>query len=108
VTAYSSLGGGESPSLLENEVIQGVAKKINKTPGQVLTAWALQRVTSVIPKTSHVERLKENLEGGDFELERDDFETICRMTTKHRFLETKSLAGFDIFKEAGEKGFIEL
>ena len=94
--------------MIENEVITGIAKKVNKTPGQVLTAWALQRVTSVIPKTSRVERLKENLEGGDFELELDDFETICRMNTKHRFLETKPLTGFDIFKEAGEKGFIEL
>ena len=37
-----------------------MAEKLNKTPGQVLVKWELQRGASVIPKAIHEERIKEN------------------------------------------------
>ncbi|GMP86027.1 hypothetical protein CsSME_00038977 [Camellia sinensis var. sinensis] len=49
VTAYSPLGS------------QDGAKKLNRTPGQVLVRWAIQRGTSVIPKSSYPDRIKENI-----------------------------------------------
>ncbi|CAL5420398.1 unnamed protein product [Camellia sinensis] len=41
--------------------VERVAKKLNRTPGQVLVRWAIQRGTSVIPKSSHPDRIKENI-----------------------------------------------
>jgi L-glyceraldehyde reductase len=43
-------------------VIQ-VAKELGKTPAQVLISWAIQRGTSVVPKSVTAERIKSNLEG---------------------------------------------
>lgn len=48
ITAYSPLGSGGKPSLLEYPVIEEISKKNGKTPAQVLISWAVQRGTSLI------------------------------------------------------------
>jgi diketogulonate reductase-like aldo/keto reductase len=54
-----------------------VANKLNKTPGQVLIKWALQRGTSVIPKSSKDERIKENIQVFGWEIPEEDFQVLC-------------------------------
>jgi len=44
--AFAALGHGIEPRLTENPVITGIAKRVNKTPAQVLLAWAIQRGTA--------------------------------------------------------------
>ena len=70
MTAYSPLGSGDRPEsmkqkgeppLLENEVVNETAKKENITPAQLLIAWAIDRGTVVIPKSTNPERIAENL-----------------------------------------------
>lgn len=61
VTAYSPLGSGGEPSLLQDPVIVELAKKLSLTPAQVLLSWAATRGTVAIPKSVKVERIKENL-----------------------------------------------
>jgi methylglyoxal/glyoxal reductase len=57
---------------LQDERITSIAKKHSKSNAQVILRWALQHGNIVIPKSSHKERLKENINVFDFELSDDD------------------------------------
>jgi len=48
ITAYSYLGDPRKESLLTVEPVTSAAKRLNKSPAQVLLRWAIQRGTSVI------------------------------------------------------------
>lgn len=96
LTAYSPLGSGDrsekmkqdnEPTLLENEVINEIAKKYDATPAQVLISWQLHRGVSVIPKSSNSERIKENLFSSKLELEFSDIEKINEIDYNFRFID---------------------
>jgi len=53
-----------------------VANKLNKSPGQVLVKWGLQRGTSVIPKSTHAERIQENIQVFGWEIPDEDFKML--------------------------------
>lgn len=69
VTAYSPLGDtnptyhsvDEPPRLLSNKILTGIGEKRNCTAAQVSLAWNIARDVVVIPKSSHVEYIEENL-----------------------------------------------
>jgi len=46
IQAFAALGHGIEPRLLDDPVITAIAKRVNKSPAQVLLAWALQRGTA--------------------------------------------------------------
>lgn len=73
--AYSPLGSREV-DLVHHPVVESVAGKLNKTPGQVLVRWAIQRGTSTIPKSDHAERIKENIKVFSWEIPELDFQAI--------------------------------
>ena len=52
--AFAPLGHGMRPGLLEDPVILAIAARVEKTPAQVLLAWAVQRGTALLttPKTA--------------------------------------------------------
>ncbi|PPS14984.1 hypothetical protein GOBAR_AA05580 [Gossypium barbadense] len=80
VTAYSPLGSQEGGrDLIHDETVDRIAKKLNKTPGQVLVKWAIQRGTSVIPKSNNTDRIKENIEVFGWELPQEDFQALCNI-----------------------------
>ncbi|CAL5351575.1 unnamed protein product [Camellia sinensis] len=56
--------------------VERVAKKLNRTPGQVLVRWAIQRGTSVIPKLSHPDRIKENINVFSWEIPEQDYKRV--------------------------------
>jgi len=60
--AFAPLGHGLSPRLLDDSVIIAIANKMNKTPAQVLLAWALQRGTAVLTTSKTASRIKENFD----------------------------------------------
>ncbi|KAB2627241.1 NADP-dependent D-sorbitol-6-phosphate dehydrogenase-like [Pyrus ussuriensis x Pyrus communis] len=67
VTAHTPLGGAVansewfgSVSCLDDPVLKNLAEKYKKTAAQVVLRWGIKRNTVVIPKTSKLERLKEN------------------------------------------------
>ncbi|WP_066387583.1 aldo/keto reductase [Helicobacter himalayensis] len=64
-----------------NETLMKIAKKHNKSVAQVALRWLTQRDVVVIPKTSKIERLKENLNIFDFTLDSDDFAQIAKLDT---------------------------
>ena len=46
--AFAALGHNSEPKLLEDAVITAIAKRVKKTPAQVLLAWAIQRGTALL------------------------------------------------------------
>src|ERR1700730_1998705 len=60
--AFAALGHSSEPKLLEDPVITSIAKRVNKTPAQVLLAWAIQRGTALLTTSKTPSRIKENFE----------------------------------------------
>jgi diketogulonate reductase-like aldo/keto reductase len=60
--AFAALGHSSKPSLLEDPVITAIARQVNKTPAQVLLAWAIQRGTALLTTSKTPDRIKENFE----------------------------------------------
>ena len=50
------------PKLFEDPVITAIAKRVNKTPAQVLLAWAIQRGTALLTTSTTSTRIKENFD----------------------------------------------
>ncbi|MGM9518081.1 MAG: aldo/keto reductase [Acidaminococcus sp.] len=65
-----------------NPVLQEIARKHGKTTGQVMLRWLLQRDIVVIPKSVHKERMQENLDVFDFQLDEADMQAIRSLDTK--------------------------
>jgi len=65
VEAYSPLGTGQH---LDNGTARQVARRVGRTPAQVLLRWCVQRDLVVIPKSVHQERIRENAQIFDFTL----------------------------------------
>jgi len=81
VTAYSPLGSQEGGrDLIHDQTVDRIAKKLNKTPGQILVKWGLQRGTSVIPKSLNPERIKENIKVFDWVIPEQDFQALNSIT----------------------------
>ena len=73
--AWAPLGGGRY-NPFEDEMLKGIAAKYNKSVGQVILRWNVQRGVVVISKSTHVERIKENIDIFDFELNEEEMKQI--------------------------------
>lgn len=62
-----------------NPELKKIAQKHHKTTGQVMLRWLNQRGVIVIPKSVHRERMAENLNIFDFELDADDMAAIRKL-----------------------------
>jgi diketogulonate reductase-like aldo/keto reductase len=60
--AFAALGHSSKPNLLGNPVITAIARRVNKTPAQVLLAWAIQRGTALLTTSKTPSRIKENFD----------------------------------------------
>jgi diketogulonate reductase-like aldo/keto reductase len=60
--AFAALGHSSEPRLLEDPVVAAIARRVNKTPAQVLLAWAIQRGTALLTTSKTPNRIKENFE----------------------------------------------
>ena len=76
--AWAPLGGGRY-NPFEDEMLKGIAAKYNKSVGQVILRWNIQRGVVVIPKSTHVERIKENIDIFDFELNEEEMKQISSL-----------------------------
>lgn len=78
-------------------MVQGLAKKYKKSVAQIVLRWNIERNTVVIPKTSKVERLKENFQVFDFKLTKDDMNLIKTMDRKYRTNQPGKFWGIDVY-----------
>jgi len=67
--AYSPFGHGRA---LGDPVVGDVARRLDRTPAQVLVRWAVQRGLPAIPKSARRERIVENRAVFDFALSAED------------------------------------
>ena len=73
--AWAPLGGGRY-NAFQNEKLQKIACAHNKTIGQIMLRWNIQRGVVVIPKSTHRERIEENLKIWDFTLTDEEMRQI--------------------------------
>jgi 2,5-diketo-D-gluconate reductase B len=73
VTAYCPIARGRAGG---DEVLTRIGKTHGKSAGQVSLRWLIQKGAIVIPRTSKVERLSENMAIFDFELSADDMANV--------------------------------
>jgi 2,5-diketo-D-gluconate reductase A len=71
--AWSPIAQGD---VLDDAVVAGIAERLDRTPAQVVLRWHIQRDSIVFPKSVTPERIQENFELFDFELEPGDMEQI--------------------------------
>lgn len=76
--AWAPLGGGRYDAF-NNEVLKEIAEKHNKSIGQVMLRWNVQRGVVVIPKSTHTERIKENMDIWDFTLSEEEMHQISSL-----------------------------
>jgi len=60
--AFAALGHAMEPRLLDDPVITAIARRLGKTPAQVVLAWAIQRGTALLTTSVKPSRLRENFE----------------------------------------------
>ena len=79
--AWAPFGEGRG-NMFSNPVLQSIGAKYNKSVAQVILRWQLQRGIVVIPKSTHKERMAENLNVFDFTLTDADMQSIAALDTK--------------------------
>ena len=94
VTAFSPLGAlsyleldmaEQSESVLEQDVVKKAAQRLGKTPAQIVLRWGVQRGTAIIPKTSKEQRMIENADLFNFELNQEEMAEISKLNKNRRF-----------------------
>lgn len=93
MTAYAPLGSPgrpedmtheNEPFLLTEPAITEIAQKQGCTEAQALLAYGLKRKMAVIPRTTNVDRLRENLEAENFSVDREDLRSLI-VLPKYRY-----------------------
>jgi len=69
-------------NLFQNEILSEIAGNYNKSVAQVVLRWLIQRNVVAIPKSVHKERILENFNILNFELNTKDIEKITTLDTK--------------------------
>ncbi len=96
LTAYSPLGSQDRPDrlkkvddpfVLTHPTVLDIAKSYGVSAAQILIAWAVCRGTSVIPKSSNPDRLRENFVAADLELDKPTMDEITRLDRGFRYID---------------------
>lgn len=67
--------------MFTNEILTGIAEKYKKTVAQVILRFLLQSGVVVIPKSTHKERMEENINVFNFVLLEEDMNKIRALDT---------------------------
>jgi alcohol dehydrogenase (NADP+) len=95
LTAYSPLGSGDrpdgmkaadEPSLLENSTVVNIAQAHGCNAAQVLLKWAIERGSSVIPKSTNPGRLAENLDAANLKLDIQEMAELAKLERGFRYV----------------------
>ena len=77
--AWGPLGGQGVDGIIKSDLLAGIGAKYVKTASQVALRWLTQRGIVAIPKSTHKERMQQNLDIFDFTLTNDDMAQIATM-----------------------------
>ena len=76
--AWAPFGEGKS-GMFQNDILIAIGKKYGKSPAQVISRWLIQRGISINAKSTHKERMQQNIDIFNFELTAADMEAISEM-----------------------------
>ncbi len=76
--AWAPLGGGRY-NPFENEMLKGIAAVHGKSVSQVILRWNVQRGVVIIPKSTHEQRIRENINIWDFGLSEEKMTGIASL-----------------------------
>ena len=79
--AWGPLGGQGVDSVVKNELLTQIGDRHGKSAAQVALRWLTQRGIVAIPKSSHKERMAQNLDIFDFTLSTDEMRQIATLNT---------------------------
>jgi 2,5-diketo-D-gluconate reductase A len=82
VEGWSPIGRGR---LLDDPEIVAIARRVRRTPAQVVLRWHIERGDIVFPKSANPDRIRENFALFDFELSGEDVEAISALNRDQRF-----------------------
>lgn len=83
VEAYSPLARMDK-QLIQNETLVNLAQKYNKSVVQIILRWNYQCGIISIPKTKNEDRLRENINIFDFEMTKDEINSIDNLNCNYR------------------------
>ena len=95
LVAYSPLGSGDrpermrdqsDPGLFQDDTIRQLADANACSPAQLLLAWAVNRGTVAIPKSTNSARLTDNLGAAELKLDSETMKQLDSLPTQHRFV----------------------
>lgn len=70
-------------NIFSHPVLSGIGEKYGKSAAQVALRWNIQRGVAVIPKSTHKERMEQNIDIWDFSLSNEDMESIKKLDLGH-------------------------
>ena len=79
LSAARDLYGAQLKIVCSAAEVSEIAEKYQKTPAQVMLRWHIQRGIVVIPKSTHYERMVENINVFDFKLSEEDMNAIAEL-----------------------------
>ncbi len=77
--AWGPLGGQGVDGVVKSKVLTDIGAKYGKSAAQVALRWLTQRGIVAIPKSTHRERMEQNLNVFDFTLSNDDMALIANL-----------------------------
>jgi len=77
--AWGPLGGQGASGIVQSELLADIGSKYGKSAAQVALRWLTQRGIVAIPKSSHKERMAQNLNIFDFKLTSEEMAQIATM-----------------------------
>ena len=77
--AWGPLGGEGADGVIKNGLLASIGEKYGKTAAQVALRWLTQRGIVAIPKSTHVERMRQNLDIFDFTLTVEEMKEISAL-----------------------------
>lgn len=99
IECWFPLGGRESNGkILNDSVINEIAKRKGKSPAQIIIRWHIQKGFSVIPGASNPDYIKENIEVFDWDLLDEEMKMIENINKEERV--------FNMPFELQEKNFL--
>lgn len=75
--AYAPLGQGKRNKMFSEPVIISLAKKYGKTPAQVLLRYFTQKKVIVIPRSTRIKHIQENIDIFDFTMTDKELQTVA-------------------------------
>jgi diketogulonate reductase-like aldo/keto reductase len=99
IEAWAPFGEGRN-NMFDNSTLESIGGKYKKSVAQIILRWLVQREVVALAKSTHIERMEENFNIFDFELSKEDMDTIMTLDTgKSLFFSHQEASTVDYFIE---------